>query len=61
VSDENNEEVGVSKIAAKKAVYLTAFSRVFMSFPILAIPGVAMMVIEKAGLMPKTTRMQRML
>jgi len=53
VYDENNEEMGVSKVCASKAVYQTAFSRLILSAPTFVIPGVAMFLLDKARLMPK--------
>eukprot|EP00349_Pseudokeronopsis_sp_Brazil_P003285 CAMPEP_0202964776 /NCGR_PEP_ID=MMETSP1396-20130829/8873_1 /ASSEMBLY_ACC=CAM_ASM_000872 /TAXON_ID= /ORGANISM="Pseudokeronopsis sp., Strain Brazil" /LENGTH=187 /DNA_ID=CAMNT_0049687149 /DNA_START=500 /DNA_END=1063 /DNA_ORIENTATION=- len=52
VYDESMEEMGVSKIAARKAVLQTTMSRPVFSFPIFTIPGVGMYLLDKAGMIP---------
>jgi hypothetical protein len=54
VYDEYNEEMGISKVCAKKAVLQTASSRLLLSMPTFVIPGVLMFLIDKAGMMPKS-------
>lgn len=54
ITDEAGEDMGISKVCAKKAVIQTAFSRIILSFPIFTIPGVAMFLLDKGGLIPKS-------
>lgn len=53
ITDKEGEDMGISKVCAKKAVIQTAFSRIVLSFPIFTIPGVAMLLLDKGGLIPK--------
>ena len=54
VFDEaSGEEMGISKNAARKAVIQTASSRIVLSFPTFCIPGVAMAVLDRLGMIPK--------
>ena len=53
IFDKHGEEMGISKNCAKKAVLETASSRIAMSFPIFTIPGVGMLLLDKAGLIPR--------
>lgn len=53
IYDENNEEMGISKKCAEKAVVQTSASRLILSAPTFIIPGVAMFALDKAGLIPK--------
>lgn len=52
VTTESGEVVGTSKAAAKKAVIQTAISRYVLSVP-LFLPPLALMGIEKIGMLPK--------
>ena len=47
VKDENGNVIGVSKIAARKAVFETALSRVALPAPILVLPPIIMAGLEK--------------
>ena len=53
VFDEHNEDMGISKVCASKAVYQTAFSRLILSAPTFVIPGVTMFLLDKVGMIPK--------
>jgi len=48
-----NEEIGVSSVAAKKAVYITAGSRVAMSAISQSIPVAMMITMRGIGMSPK--------
>jgi len=48
---ENGESLGLSKLAAQKAVIQTATSRIFLSAPI-ALPAFMLLAVERAGMMP---------
>lgn len=54
VQDENGEDIGISKICAKKAVMNTAFSRILLSCPIFLIPAISMLFLGKFGLIPRS-------
>jgi hypothetical protein len=54
ITDEDGEEMGVSKVCAKSAVIKTAASRIILSMPTFIIPGVAMFLLDKGGLLPKS-------
>ena len=58
---ETGQEVGVSKIAAQKGVYLTMISRVVYGIPIFIFPGIWNAFFNKVGLLPKTMNPQRVL
>ena len=47
VEDDNGNVIGVSRIAAKQAVWETALSRVFLPAPILIFPPLIMAALEK--------------
>lgn len=53
VFDETGEDMGVSKVCAHTAVYQTAFSRLILSLPTFVIPGIALFMLDKGGLIPK--------
>lgn len=53
IYDEEGNEIGISQVCAKKAVYNTAFSRILLSLPTFCIPGVAMFFLDKLGMIPK--------
>jgi hypothetical protein len=53
-SDENlTKKVGISKVCAKKAVFETATSRVFLSFSCICTPAMMFYLCEKKHLYPK--------
>ena len=52
---ETSEEMGISKVCAKKAVFNTAASRIILSMPTFCIPGIAMFLLDKMGLIPRAT------
>ena len=49
---DTNEPIGKSKAVAKKAVWQTASSRIFMAAPI-ALPAFALIGMERMGMIPK--------
>lgn len=53
IYDEEGNEIGISQVCAKKAVYNTAFSRILLSLPTFCIPGVTMFLLDKMGMIPK--------
>ncbi|XP_047128127.1 sideroflexin-5 isoform X1 [Hydra vulgaris] len=57
VEDENGNVIGVSKIAAKQAVFETALSRVFLPAPILIFPPLIMSALEKTRFLTKHRRL----
>lgn len=61
VYDEHNEDMGISKVCAKKAVLQTASSRLLLSMPTFVIPGVMMYFIDKMGMLPTSTGPKRAL
>lgn len=50
ILDENGEKLGVSKVAARKAIAMTVFSRIVMALPGMSLPPIAMDYFEKRGL-----------
>lgn len=52
MTDENGEEIGISKIAAESAVWQTASSRYALSIPTFTIPAVGAAGLTCLGLMP---------
>lgn len=46
--------MGISKKSAEKAVIQTSLSRLVLSAPTFIIPGLAMFMLDKAGLLPKS-------
>lgn len=54
IYDEDGNEMGISKITAKMAVYQTAFSRILLSLPTFTIPGVSLFIFDKMGMLPKS-------
>ncbi|XP_078488348.1 sideroflexin-5-like [Ciona intestinalis] len=56
VTDSNNQVVGVSKLAAKKALVETAMTRAFLPAPILLIPPVVMTMLERTKWFPRYPR-----
>ena len=54
IYDELGEEMGISKISAKKAVLQTASSRIVLSFPIFMIPGIGMAALDRLGMIPRS-------
>eukprot|EP00118_Oscarella_pearsei_P015043 m.132987 g.132987 ORF g.132987 m.132987 type:complete len:323 (+) comp38092_c0_seq1:178-1146(+) len=57
VYDKDKQVVGVSKIAAKKAIYQTALTRAFLPLPILVLPPLAMTLLERTSLLHKNPRL----
>ncbi|KAL5021406.1 hypothetical protein ScPMuIL_000561 [Solemya velum] len=57
VVDKNEKVVGTSKVAAKKALFETALTRVFLPAPILLIPPVIMSMFEKTRLLRNNPRL----
>ena len=53
VKDDEGEEIGVSKVAAKEAISNTVLSRVAYVVPMFYIPALFNLAFTKAGLMPK--------
>jgi tricarboxylate carrier len=53
ITDENGEDMGISKKSAEKAVIQTSASRLILSAPTFIIPGLAMFMLDKAGLIPR--------
>ncbi|CAF4693270.1 unnamed protein product, partial [Rotaria sp. Silwood1] len=47
VLDEENNSIGVSKVAAKKALTEMAMTRAFLPVPILSLPPIIMLAFEK--------------
>ena len=58
---ETGEELGMSKIAAKTAITNTVLSRIVYVVPMFFIPALGNIAFTKAGLMPKTMGMTRLL
>ena len=58
---ETGEELGMSKIAAKTAITNTVLSRIVYVVPMFFIPALGNIALSKAGLMPKTMGMTRLL
>ena len=58
---ETGQEVGISKIAAQKGVYLTMISRVVYGLPIFIFPGIWNACFNKVGLLPATMGPQRVI
>lgn len=52
-SKDGNETYGVSKAAANKAIWQTAFSRFVLPFPVLFFPALGNYALEAMGLWPK--------
>ena len=51
--DENlTEKIGVSKVCAKKAIFETAWSRVFLAVSCLTSPAIIFYLIERMGRTP---------
>eukprot|EP00057_Strongylocentrotus_purpuratus_P010135 XP_011664609.1 PREDICTED: LOW QUALITY PROTEIN: sideroflexin-5-like [Strongylocentrotus purpuratus] len=58
VMDHNNQVVGTSKVAAKKALLETAMTRAFLPAPLLLIPPIVMTLIEnKTSLLKRYPRL----
>jgi len=57
VEDENGVVVGSSKVAAKKAVFETALSRVILPAPILVVPPIIMSYLERMKFLKKNPRL----
>lgn len=56
---ESGQELGVSKIAAQKAVYSTMISRVVYGVPIFIFPGIWNACFNKLGLLPASMNKRR--
>ncbi|KAI6178940.1 Sidoreflexin [Aphelenchoides besseyi] len=54
VFDDNGKEVGVSKKAARKAIYETALTRAFLPIPLLLLPPCIMPFFEKFKFVQKS-------
>jgi len=52
VSTEEGIEMGVSKKCAEKAVIQTALSRILLSLPTFALPGIAVMILDRMNMIP---------
>uniref|UniRef100_H2YZY8 Sidoreflexin n=1 Tax=Ciona savignyi TaxID=51511 RepID=H2YZY8_CIOSA len=57
VTDANDNVVGISKKAAKKALVETAMTRAFLPAPILLIPPVIMTMLERTKWFPRYPRL----
>lgn len=57
VFDANNKNVGTSLVAAKKALFETAITRMFLPAPILLIPPIVMSFLEKTRFLKQYPRM----
>ncbi|XP_076810642.1 sideroflexin-5-like [Clavelina lepadiformis] len=57
VTDKNDNVVGISRKAAKKALMETAATRAFLPAPILLIPPVLMSMVERTSFLRKYPRM----
>ncbi|XP_065828245.1 sideroflexin-5-like [Oscarella lobularis] len=57
VYDKDKQVVGVSKVAAKEAIYQTALTRAFLPLPILVLPPIAMTVLERTRLLKNNPRL----
>ncbi len=53
INDEEDNQRGISQVAAKNAVMQTAFSRPILPIPIFGVPGVFFYMLDKKGMMPK--------
>lgn len=53
IFDKEGKEHGKSIIAAKRAVYFTSGSRLFMTLPTIILPAIASMLCENMGILPK--------
>ena len=53
IFDHEGKEHGKSLIAAKRAVYFTSGSRLFMTLPTIILPAVASMLFESMGILPQ--------
>lgn len=53
-----NSKVGISKLAAKKAIIETSLSRVFLSFACLCTPAIIFYGFELMKMTPKTPKMR---
>ena len=47
VTDSQNKVIGVSQVAAKKALGETSLTRLFLPMPILLIPSTVMSLVER--------------
>uniref|UniRef100_A0A1I8A388 Sidoreflexin n=1 Tax=Steinernema glaseri TaxID=37863 RepID=A0A1I8A388_9BILA len=54
VYDESEKVVGISKVAAKKAVYETAATRAFLPVPLLLIPPCIMPLLERTAFVQRS-------
>jgi hypothetical protein len=57
VQDQHGNRIGTSKIAAKKAVFETALSRIALPAPILILPPVIMSLVEKTRVLRSNPRL----
>ncbi|CAL1530195.1 unnamed protein product [Lymnaea stagnalis] len=57
VVDKNNNVVGASRVAAKKALKETALTRMFLPAPILIIPPIIMSMLEKKKFLIRNPRL----
>lgn len=57
VVDDQNNVVGTSKVAAKKALTETAITRMFLPAPILLIPPIVMTLLEKTRFLRSNPRL----
>ena len=53
IYDDLNDEHGISKISAEKAVYQTSFSRILLSAPTFVVPGISFYLLDRFNLIPK--------
>jgi len=58
VKDKDGNVVGVSKIAAKKALFETAITRMVLPAPTLLIPSIVMAFVDKTTFMAKFPRLR---
>eukprot|EP00053_Salpingoeca_punica_P019572 m.199579 g.199579 ORF g.199579 m.199579 type:complete len:337 (+) comp17684_c0_seq6:166-1176(+) len=57
IKDEEGNNVGISKVAAKEAIFQTAITRVVLPAPLLITPPIVMMALHRTGIFKSAPRL----